>query len=165
MYLIAAEVRVVLTLICILLSAFVSKNYKLLYLTILPFITDFFDSIILNFYKFDLKTYEYQSKDKIIDWMTYFVIIILLKPFYPKYVYYILWIFLAWRFIGLYKFILSGETGTLKIFFDAVNSTMVVYYLSTLIPLVHNNICLFIIIGLLVKVLFEYKIHSFVEYK
>jgi hypothetical protein len=151
---------------------YVPIEYKLLSYTFVTFLSDIFDMdygfvkmfdknfSFYDYLKNNYLNYEYQSWDKIIDLFTYLVVIILAKPFYSNYIFNLLIIFLIWRGIGVIKFNIYNDIYFLSTYLDAVNVIMVIAYLSSIYPSIKNNQVLLLIIGIMMKSVYEKKHHK-----
>jgi hypothetical protein len=157
------SIRIVGTVyIFYLIHNYAPVQYKFLAYTFIAFITDLLDCDFIRIFdrQISCRTYEYQSWDKILDFFTYLVIIILAKPFYSDFIFNILIIFLIWRGIGVIKYNLYKEVKYLWKYVDALNITMIIAYLSSIYPSIKNNQVLLLIIGIMIKLKFEKKHHK-----
>jgi hypothetical protein len=106
------------------------------------------------------KSKSYQKADKIVDLMTYVAIVTVFYDYFDKYTLNILVAMLLYRFVGVLLFIKTDDKKYLKIFFDGINSTLIVYYLSTVNGTVSKNYNLFLLLGFVIKIIFETVHHK-----
>ena len=125
----------------------------------LLFVFDLLDCGLLSFFPSDCGTFEYQKTDKIIDLFIYILFFVLFKNLFDDFTKNILIGFILFRSIGVIKFYTTGNTIYLKLFPDFINSTLVAYVIYQYFSLSEHSYYVLIIIGMIIKILFEIKIH------
>lgn len=160
-----AIIRLIITIIILLSTDFWKTNY--LYLFILIFILDQIDGFIImltqstnleDHLNKTLHDYNYNRYDKLIDLLTYILVIILGE--YTNETRIILSILTFWRSIGVYKLYYNNDNELMHKYPDTTNSTILVAYLANQFPIVKNNYYLSIILGMLFKYKYELIHHS-----
>lgn len=154
------SIRIIGTLFIFFLISFIPIQYKFIAYTFTPFFTDLLDCDFIKILNpnFSCKTFEYQSSDKILDLLTYIIIIVLAKPFYSDFMFNVLIVLIIWRAIGVLKYSKYNDVKYLWKHIDAINITMIIAYLSSIYPDIKNNEKILIIIGIFFKSIYE-KIH------
>jgi len=119
---------------------------KYLYL-ILPFLFYILDiSDIFLYTSICAKYFKYQSMDKIIDILSYFILFLIIKN--DK----LLYLFIIYRFIGVLLFLITKNSYCLVFFFDFIKE----YLLYIFIFGYNYN---FIYIFIILKIILEYLLH------
>jgi hypothetical protein len=109
------------------------------------------------------KTHEYQKIDKIIDIVSY-ILFLLINPGIPDIYMYTYISFLLWRIIGVYRFYFNGNTDELHLFFDGINSTMLVQSLLQYKKTDKTTIIILLIISSISKIFYERYHHHLKKY-
>ncbi len=100
----------------------------------------------------------YQPKDKVTDLIAYAIFMSIFKNRINLHVLIPLFI---WRTIGVISFYKSQKGETLRVFVDGINSTLLVFALSEMIPFVKSNENAFIFGGILYKIIHEDIMHGY----
>ena len=110
------------------------------------------------FYKYSCQTHQYQSNDKLIDLMTYVLVIIIFWNYLPDNHKNILLIALFWRMIGVIRFYDTNNSKYMIIFPDLFKELLLLYYLDSL-NIINVNMYS---IGILtiIKIFYEYLHHK-----
>jgi hypothetical protein len=108
----------------------------------------------------DCSNFAYQSMDKVMDWITYFLILVIFGSTFDTLTRSILYALLVWRFIGVVQFTKTKDVRYLHVFFDGMNATILVSYLATKLPWVSVHYIPTIALGLIIKTVFERRHHS-----
>jgi hypothetical protein len=156
--------RVIISLILILYTNTIN-NFNAIHIFILILFIDYIDGLYIKFFinkniYQSLSIKEYQYPDKIVDVIIYLFVLIFFRNIFTDNTYLFLWILLLYRIIGVYYFINYSETKYLHYFVDGINITILIYGLSKIIPYISNNYELFVILGILIKIAFEYILHN-----
>ena len=153
------SLRLIITIV--VFSILKIKNVTNLPLLVgLLFVFDLLDCGLLSFFPNDCGTSEYQRWDKIIDLVVYILFFALFRNLFDDFTKNILIGFILFRLIGVIKFYTTGNTLYLKLFPDFINSTLAAYVIYQYFDLNTHSYYVLIIIGMIVKILFEMKIHS-----
>lgn len=108
----------------------------------------------------DSKTYQYQKKDKVMDILMYAFFVTLFHDLFDAMTLKLLVGFIVIRAIGVFKFYSTGNTKYLKYFPDFINSTMIAYTIYVQFSLSRSTYYIMIIIGMIIKIFFEFKFHD-----
>jgi len=135
----------ILRLFCTLLFFSYYKNLNCLQLFFSTILLDFIDCTRFTFG--NCETYEYKRYDKIVDIITYMIILYLYGSKFDKTILKILWGLVLYRAIGVIKFFNTNDNTILHRYFDGINSTMLISCYTT-------NL-FYIGIGLLFKIHYE----------
>jgi hypothetical protein len=137
--------RSVLTIICFTIL-YMNLNKKYLYL-ILPFLFYILD-ISDNFLHGTIccKYFKYQSTDKTIDILSYFILFLIIKNDR------LLYFFIIYRFIGVIFFLITKNSYSLVFFFDFIKEYLLYIFIF---GYNYNYIYIFIIL----KIILEYFLH------
>jgi hypothetical protein len=120
-------------------------------------LADNFDSPFKNSREY-FKSIEYQKNDKIVDVLTYMLILILYSHLFSKKTYILMWIALIYRSIGVYFFYHSHNNKYIHYYPDLIKELMLLDFLCHKLPVFKNYYSVFVIIILFVKIQYE-KFH------
>ena len=146
----------------ITLTIFQFYNIDLLTLIIAIFALDLLDGDIYKLISWDFnftRTHQYQRYDKLADLITYIAVLLLYSNLFTANTFLLLILLTLWRGIGVYKYFYNNNNSILIKYFDAVNAVMIIYYLSTVKNVIANNYNIFILLGIMLKYLFEIYHH------
>jgi hypothetical protein len=110
-----------------------------------------------------MQTHEYQKMDKITDIVSY-IIFLLINPGIPDIYMYTYLSFLLWRIIGVYRFYFNGNTDELQLFFDGINSAILVQSLLQYKKTDKTTIIILLIISSISKIFYERYHHNLKKY-
>lgn len=105
-------------------------------------------------------THNYQRMDKLVDVTAYTYAALVFGYLFDTRTMGLLVAFIALRAIGVYKYQHANNNRILYMYPDFVNSTMLVFYLSTISPFVYDNYYACILLGIVFKVFYELLHHS-----
>ena len=103
-------------------------------------------------------SHNYQRMDKLSDLISYTYAILVFAYMFDTRTLGLFVVFILWRAIGVYKYQTINDNTILYTYPDFINSTMFVFYLSTINTTVYDNYYIFIALGMLFKILYE-RIH------
>lgn len=107
------------------------------------------------------RTFNYQKKDKLLDIYTYIYVLIIFSNLFTSNTLILLWVFVLWRLIGVYKFYHTNENTHIHYHFDAINITIFVYFISLYFNITNDmQYSLLLIAGVIFKIIWEQKHHS-----
>ena len=160
------QIRILSTIVSFVLLKFTNAPISLVLVAVV--LLDFLDcskyiypdNKCLKKYKNEEEFKEYQQKDKLIDLMTYFFVLVIFYPLFDTKTLYIFVVLLLWRTIGVYKFVKTRDTRYLKIFFDGINALLFLAVLSAHYVAIRNNYDLLLIPFMLSKIVFDSVHHS-----
>jgi hypothetical protein len=98
--------------------------------------------------------------DKLVDIISYTYAILVFSYLFDTRTLGLFVVFIIWRAIGVYKYQKENDNRIMYMYPDFINSTMFVFYLSTISDTVYNNYYVFIVLGMLFKVFFEISHHK-----
>ena len=139
-------------------------NIDVLTLTIFTFIFDTIDCGIYNklINKFDCNTHYYQRNDKLLDIITYWSLLLLFRKKFTYNTYILLLLLTVYRTIGVYKYYNNNDNTIIHKYFDGINITLLIYYLSTKSQIINDNYIISLILGLLFKLKYE-RVHHHIS--
>jgi len=145
-------IRILSTILVLTLLSNYKNNLEIyLILPILLIVLDNYDNIFIK-QKKCTKTFHYQINDKLIDLLTYILVIIIFK------IDNIYLLFLLWRTIGIILFNLTKKSIYLITMFDFMKEYLIYLYLFNR----NNNYLGICVFG---KIIFEYYYHTKVNNK
>jgi hypothetical protein len=149
----------------LLVSVVVFSYLKLIHFESLPILVILllvFDELdcYLSPITVDCRSFSYQKNDKLIDLIVYCVFIIIFSNLFDETTKKILWAFILWRLIGVIIFYETDNVRYLKIFADFINSTIIAYVIYQSFGLSRNTYYLLIILGVIIKIIYEIIHHS-----
>lgn len=103
-------------------------------------------------------THNYQRMDKLSDIIAYTYAILVFSYMFDTRTLGLFVVFIMLRAIGVYKYQWNNDNRIMYRYPDFINSTMLVFYLSTISDTVYNNYYVFVALGMLSKVFYE-KVH------
>lgn len=128
------------------------KNIPLLILLLI--LTDFLDTHLENPITHSF-TFEYHKYDKIFDAFTYTLVLLLYRHLFDEKTYFLLWIALLYRCIGVYLFYYTKDKKYLYYYPDVIKEFMLIGFLSENLRFFKNYYPLFIVLTVVIKVQFE----------
>lgn len=143
--------------VTILILPFFRHRISVLMLLVLLIILDFFDCI-RKLHGSYCRTHNYQRMDKLSDLISYIYAILVFSYMFDIRTLGLFVIFIIWRTIGVYKYQMKNDNTILYKYPDFINSTMFIFYLSTINTNVYNNYYIFVVLGMLFKIFYE-KLH------
>jgi hypothetical protein len=157
-------IRLIFTILSILLvwSIQWKYSYKIPILILLILIMDIFDTNLFD-YKQHLeyiKTTEYHYYDKICDIITYILILIIFQNIVNPQIYYLLWIIVCFRMIGLYMYFETKSRISFVIFPDIFKELLFLEYISHYNKVIDKNYWYFFLLIIVLKIIYE-SIHNY----
>jgi len=137
-----------------------NKSISLLYLILSLILLDQIDCGRFHPLFQNCKSLDYQSLDKINDIIAYSLVLLLFNKQFTKNTILLLIMLISYRVFGIIQFMKTKNNKYLKIFFDGINITIIMYYLSTKYMIINNNYTKFIIFGFFLKIYYEFNHHS-----
>lgn len=106
------------------------------------------------------KTFQYQKLDKLTDLIAYVYALSLFYYLFDTRTIVLLILFILWRAIGVFQFQIHNHNGFIHLYPDFVNSTILIYYLSTKNRVVYDYYYLFVLLGMWFKAGWEKVQHN-----
>ena len=137
------------------------NNNLFLYLFVTTFVLDELDCNFLKpFISHNCKTHEYQKYDKIADLITYLYIYILCFNKLKKQDKILMLTLILYRLIGVYKFFKINNNKILHIYIDAINTFLLIVYLTKKMSINNFEYIILNFISILFKKEFEKYHHN-----
>lgn len=154
----------------IVISIIVFTILKIKNVTSLPllifllFLSDSLDCVSSPF-PIDCISFYYQKNGEVVDLLMYTFFVTLFSNLFDDLTKKLLYGFILFRAIGVWKFYVTNDTKYLKYFPDFINSTLIAYAIYKQFSLSRDTYYILIIIGMIVKIIFEYKFHDKKRYR
>lgn len=127
-------------------------------------LTDFIDTNIHKSIADNMeyaKTVEYQNNDKIVDVLTYYLVLATYRHLFDQQTYIILWAALIYRSYGVYSYHYSQDRNEFSKYPDLLKEIMIVYFLSKKFKIIHEYYLFFVTVAIFLKIQFERWHHTF----
>lgn len=151
LYRIAITIAIFLLLKCLHMDS-------LFLLVVMLFILDEIDCRF-NPISVNCASYLYEKGDKVTDIFVYCLFLLFFRDKFDSFTQKLLIFFILFRFIGVYKFCVTGKNSYLMMFPDFVNSTIYAYAIYYYLGLQTRDYYLLIVLGMVIKMIFEHYMH------